>query len=112
METVFAGGDVAAMAALLARMRASLALVGHVPEFAGGLQRLNVRLLNPRHTAPCPPRESIGKSRTCHSVLPQTVFHADHALGSCRRLEDRFQALKRTPFPFHTDSPFMRTPLS
>lgn len=43
VEAVFAGGDVAAMAALLARMRASLALVGHVPEFAGGLQRLDVR---------------------------------------------------------------------
>lgn len=41
VDTVFAGGDVAEMAALLARMRASLALVGHVPEFAGGLQRLS-----------------------------------------------------------------------
>lgn len=43
VETVFAGGDVAAMAALLARMRGSLALVGHVPEFAGGLERLEVQ---------------------------------------------------------------------
>ena len=45
VETVFAGGDVAAMAALLARMRGSLALVGHVPEFAGGLERLEVIIL-------------------------------------------------------------------
>lgn len=43
VEGVFAGGDVAAMAALLSRMRGSLALVGHVPEFAGGLERLEVR---------------------------------------------------------------------
>jgi len=43
VEAVFAGGDVAAIAALLSRMRASLALVGHVPEFAGGLERLEVR---------------------------------------------------------------------
>lgn len=49
VDSVFAGGDVAEMAALLARMRASLALVGHVPEFAGGLQRLSVRIL--LHTA-------------------------------------------------------------
>jgi hypothetical protein len=45
VETVFAGGNVAAMAALLARMRGSLALVGHVPEFAGGLERLEVMIL-------------------------------------------------------------------
>lgn len=45
VETVFAGGDVAAMATLLARMRGSLALVGHVPEFAGGLERLEVRVV-------------------------------------------------------------------
>ncbi len=43
VEAVFAGGGVAAMVALLARMRASLALVGLVPEFAGGLRRLDVR---------------------------------------------------------------------
>lgn len=41
VDAVFAGGDVVEIAALLTRMRASLALVGHVPEFAGGLQRLS-----------------------------------------------------------------------
>lgn len=42
METVFAGGDVPAIAEMLATMRRSLLLVGDVPEFKGGMERLEV----------------------------------------------------------------------
>ena len=44
VETVFAGGDVPAIADTLATMRRSLLLVGDVPEFKGGMQRLEVWL--------------------------------------------------------------------
>ena len=43
VETVFAGGDVPAIAEMLATMRRSLLLVGDVPEFKGGMERLEVR---------------------------------------------------------------------
>ena len=42
VETVFAGGDVPAIADTLATMRRSLLLVGDVPEFKGGMERLEV----------------------------------------------------------------------
>lgn len=42
MENVFASGDVPAIAESLATMRRSLLLVGDVPEFKGGMQRLEV----------------------------------------------------------------------
>ena len=42
VETVFAGGDVPAIAETLATMRRSLLLVGDVPEFKGGMERLEV----------------------------------------------------------------------
>jgi len=45
VETVFAGGDVPAIAEMLATMRRSLLLVGDVPEFKGGMERLEVRSL-------------------------------------------------------------------
>ena len=46
VETVFAGGDVPAIADMLATMRRSLLLVGDVPEFKGGMERLEVRSLS------------------------------------------------------------------
>ena len=46
VETVFAGGDVPAIAEMLATMRRSLLLVGDVPEFKGGMERLEVRSLS------------------------------------------------------------------
>lgn len=59
VENVFASGNVPAIAETLATMRRSLLLVGDVPEFKGGMQRLEVsshqtfymthRLLNVLH---------------------------------------------------------------
>ena len=42
VENVFASGDVPAIASTLATMRRSLILIGDVPEFRGGLQKLEV----------------------------------------------------------------------
>lgn len=45
VEAVFAEGDLPRIAQLLASIRAGLALVGDVPEFAGAPQRLQVRAM-------------------------------------------------------------------
>ena len=45
VDSVFASGNLQHMASLLGTMRRSLSLVANVPEFEGGLQRLEVRLM-------------------------------------------------------------------
>lgn len=42
IEGAFANGDLQKVADMLATMRRSLKLVGNVPEFAGGLEKLQV----------------------------------------------------------------------
>lgn len=42
VDTTFASGNLENMAALLGTMRRGLALVGNVPEFEGGAERVQV----------------------------------------------------------------------